>query len=66
MDDTLMTTAELAHRLGVPKATIYQWRYRGTAPRAVKVGKHTRYRRSDVEAWVEAHLDTPNNPEGGR
>ena len=25
----------------------------GTGPRAIKVGKHIRYRTSDVEQWLE-------------
>lgn len=54
--DRLMTTAEVAEYLGIPVSTLYQWRYRGTAPPAAKLGKHTRYRRSDVDAWVAEHV----------
>ena len=56
-DDPLWDSDRVSNHLGIPKATLYQWRHRGLAPRAIRVGKHTRYRRSDVEAWIEAHAD---------
>lgn len=56
-DSRLLTTPEVARYLGIPVATLYQWRTRGIAPRAVRVGKHLRFRRADVEAWVERHTD---------
>ena len=46
---------EVADYLGVPLATLYAWRSRGTAPRAIRVGKHLRFRPEDVEAWLEQH-----------
>lgn len=38
--------------LGVPVATLYQWRHLGTGPKAYRLGKHLRYRQGDVEAWL--------------
>jgi excisionase family DNA binding protein len=43
----------LADYLGVPVGTVYQWRYRGVGPRGSSVGRHVRYRRRDVDAWLE-------------
>jgi excisionase family DNA binding protein len=57
MPDRLLTAQEVAAFLGVPMQTLYQWRVRGGAPRAVKVGRHLRFRREDVDAWVERHSD---------
>ena len=51
MSPVWLTPDELAARLRVPKATLYQWRYRGEGPRAIKVGRHLRYRLADVERW---------------
>jgi excisionase family DNA binding protein len=51
----LITSQQLAEVLGIPLATVYQWRMRGTGPRAIKVGKHVRYRVSDVADWLDAH-----------
>jgi excisionase family DNA binding protein len=47
----------LAEELGVPRRTIYAWRCKGRGPRAATFGKHLRFRRSDVEAWIEGQLD---------
>lgn len=52
-DDRLWTTEETADYLGVPVKTLYRWRYMDTGPRALKVGRHLRYRPSDVEAWLD-------------
>ncbi len=46
---------------GVPVGTLYQWRQKGTGPKAVRIGKHLRYRRSDVLAWP-AEDDKQNDP----
>lgn len=46
---------ELGAYLGVPETTLSQWRWRGTGPRWSKVGRHVRYRWSDVEEWLDAH-----------
>ncbi|MDQ7910774.1 helix-turn-helix domain-containing protein [Phytohabitans sp. ZYX-F-186] len=52
-----MTSVEVAEHLRVPLETLYAWRARGTAPRGVRVGRHTHYRPEDVEAWIEARAD---------
>lgn len=41
-----------AEFLGVPVATLYQWRYHGTGPRAHKIGRYLRYVPEEVIAWV--------------
>jgi excisionase family DNA binding protein len=48
-----MTIADLSAMLGVPVDTLYGWRHRGAGPRGYRVGRHVRYRRSSVEAWLE-------------
>ena len=52
--DALLTVEDLSAHLVVPVATIYVWNSRGTGPKRYRLGKHVRYRRSDVDAWVEA------------
>jgi len=54
MEDRLLTTNEVAEYLGVPVATLYAWRHRGGGPPGARVGKHVRYRRQELEAWVTA------------
>jgi len=48
---------QLAAELNIPVKTLYQWRYRGTGPRAHRIGKHVRYRRRDIEAWLATQAD---------
>jgi predicted DNA-binding transcriptional regulator AlpA len=55
--DPLLTIDQLAHWLGKPKGTLYQWRSRSMGPRGIKVGNDLRYRRSEVEAYLDANTD---------
>ena len=48
-----------AAELDVPVRTVYAWRSRGLGPRGYKIGRHIRFRRSDVEAWLERQADRP-------
>jgi len=57
--EPLLSPSELALYLGVPVATIYQWRTVGTGPRGSRVGRHTRYRREDVDRWLESKAASP-------
>ena len=55
--ERLMTLVEVADLLGIPVATLYGWRYRGNGPRGYRIGRHVRYRRAVVEAWIAAQAD---------
>lgn len=52
----LMTAAEVAELLGVPVSTVREWGRQGTLPR-VKLGRHVRFVRSQVEAAIIAAHD---------
>lgn len=52
-----LSPEQLAKELGVPLSTIYQWRYKGTGPKAHRFGRHIRFRRSDVDEWIEGRAD---------
>lgn len=58
MDDAWMTPDELSALIKVPIPTIYTWRARKSGPPAVRIGKHLRYRRTAVDAWLAAR-ETP-------
>ena len=53
----LLAPPELARQIGVPVKTLYNWRANGKGPRAIRVGKHLRYRAADVDAWLEQQAD---------
>jgi excisionase family DNA binding protein len=55
--EPLLSPDEVARWLGKPKATLYAWRSRGLGPRGIRVGNLLRYRKSEVEAWLDAHTD---------
>jgi excisionase family DNA binding protein len=55
--DRLLSVDELADYLGVPAKTLYAWRYRREGPRGFRVGRHLRYRWSDVQLWIEERLN---------
>ena len=46
----------LAKLLDVPLATLYGWRYKGIGPVGIRIGRHVRYRRADVEEWIEEQV----------
>lgn len=50
--ERLLSAQELADYLDVPLKTIYAWRYRGRGPRGFRVGRHVRFRLTDVQLWV--------------
>ena len=52
--DDVVSIDEVARRLEIPKATLYKWRHKGVGPRSHRVGKHLRYRWSDVLNWIDA------------
>lgn len=52
----LLTAQELADELGVPLKTVYVWNAKGTGPARVKIGKHVRYRRADLESWLATQV----------
>jgi PTS system nitrogen regulatory IIA component len=61
-DDQLMSIKELAHYLKVNVTTIYLWSNRGKIP-AIRVGNLWRYRRSDIDDWLNAQRNQAVEPE---
>jgi predicted DNA-binding transcriptional regulator AlpA len=45
--------------LGLPTATLANWRCAGTGPPFLRVGRHVRYRRGDVDTWINAQIRDP-------
>jgi len=54
--DKLMSL-DVSEMLGIAVHTFYSWRYKGDGPVGYRVGRHVRYRREAVEAWLEQHVD---------
>jgi predicted DNA-binding transcriptional regulator AlpA len=47
---------ELAQRYGLPTKTIAQWASKGTGPPYARMGRHVRYRLSDLIEWETERL----------
>lgn len=60
--DPLVTIQELADYLGVPIKTIYEWRQTGRGPVGTRMGRHLKFRLSDVRTWVDAQRDATSTP----
>ena len=50
----LLKAGELAGLLGVSRATVWSWHSAGRIPLPVRIGGVTRWRRAEIESWVEA------------
>jgi excisionase family DNA binding protein len=58
MNEKLMNTKELAEYLGVARSTLIQYRKDGTGPVYIKLGHLVRYKKMDVDIWVEEKKTT--------
>lgn len=56
--DELMTTEELSEYLKVTVRTLYGWIEKKMGPRVIRRGGFIRYKRSDVEAWLDREYVT--------
>lgn len=52
--DELLPAPDVSAEIHVPEPTLAQWRHRGEGPKFLKLGGHVRYRRSDLDAWLES------------
>ena len=55
--DEILTTEEVCELLKIKRATLYRHTSQGTGPPFYKIGKHNRWKRGEVMAWFDAHLD---------
>lgn len=60
----LLKTAEVAEMCRVSEATCRWWRHVRQGPPSFKVQGAVRYRRSDVEQWLDAQYEATNTTEG--
>ena len=49
----LLSAKELATMLGVNRSTIWSWFNSGRIPAPVRIGGTTRWRRREIEQWIE-------------
>ena len=51
-EDKILKIEEVSAYLKIPRQTLYFWARAGQIP-AMKVGKHWRFKKSSIEAWIE-------------
>jgi excisionase family DNA binding protein len=49
----LLTIKEAGAYLKVSVETLRKWRAQGRGPKAVKLGRHLRYRPEDIDQWIK-------------
>ena len=54
LGERLWNVTEVSTYLGVPVATLYQWRYLGQGPPSFRVGRHVRYDPAQLAVWLDA------------
>ena len=60
-----LTEREAARYVGVSPAALRLWRSEGRGPRFFRAGeKLIRYRRVDLDFWIEARLSQPTGAKG--
>ena len=55
--DPLLSAQQLADYLDVPLATLYAWRHRRQGPPGFRAGRHLRYRKSDIDQWINDQVE---------
>jgi excisionase family DNA binding protein len=50
----LLTAETIAEMLGISKRQVWRMASGGQLPRRVKLGRLTRWRRDDVQRWIDA------------
>ena len=56
MTRDILNTIEAARYLGLSKPTLERFRTLGGGPKYAKLGSSVRYRKADLDAWLESRL----------
>jgi PTS system nitrogen regulatory IIA component len=64
MNHEIMTIEEVAEYLRVSERTVYDWAQKGQLPGG-KLGTTWRFKRSEIEGWVNRQLGTPASASSG-
>ena len=61
-DDRWLLRKDAAKYLGLSLSTLAHMACEGRGPRYSRPGKHTRYRKSDLDAWAQSQVVEPLPP----
>ena len=54
VEPRLLSTAQAAEYTGLAKQTLHQKRVCGGGPKFCKIGRSVRYRKEDLNTWIES------------
>ena len=60
MADALMTVEEVAKYLKVEESTVYTWARQRKVP-AIKISRFWRFRKEDIDKWLEGRKNETGN-----
>lgn len=60
-EKTVLNSRQASAYLGCSESVMRLWRSQGQGPRYFRAGKLIRYRRADLDAWIEARLCDPQS-----
>jgi len=63
-EEMLLNVKQVAQYLQLKESTIYSWAQDGKIP-AIKIGRTWRFRRADLDSWLERHLKQESDEETG-
>jgi excisionase family DNA binding protein len=58
-NENALNERQASKYLGVSAGTMRLWRSEGRAPRFFRAGKLIRFRKADLDSWIEARLSAP-------
>jgi excisionase family DNA binding protein len=53
MEPRLLNTEQVSSYIGLAKQTITELRVKGGGPKFCKIGRAVRYKREDLDAWID-------------
>lgn len=56
MTPEILNTEQSAEYLGLSKPTLERMRLKGNGPKFAKLNSSVRYRKADLDAWLESRL----------
>lgn len=64
MPNTIFNTAEAAQYVGLGKPTLERFRVSGDGPQYCKLGGAVRYRKADLDAWLDSRVTRSTSERG--
>lgn len=63
---SLLNENAVADLLGISTRTLQSWRVKGGGPAYTKLGRAVRYRRVDIDRWIDANVTSSTSEETAR